>query len=63
MDENSKTELTISNLKDIKVSIKIWLFLWLKELSNLKIDDINGGKITVIGALESRGLSLMELLF
>jgi len=57
-DENIKNRFDDfqKNLKDIKVSIKSWLFLWLKELSNLKIDDINGGKITVIGALESRGV-------
>ena len=37
--------------------IKEWLFLWLRQLNSLSIDDIRGGKITVMGALESRGVS------
>jgi len=40
-----------------RVSIKEWLFLWLKQLKGLSIDDIRGGKITVMGALETRGVS------
>ena len=44
------------SLKGVRVSVKNWLFLWLRELIDLKIDDIGGGKITVIGALESRGV-------
>ena len=43
-------------LKEVRVSIKNWLFLWLRELIDLKIDDTDGGKVTVIGALESRGV-------
>jgi len=37
-DENIKNRFDYfqKNLKDIKVSIKSWLFLWLGELSNLK---------------------------
>lgn len=36
------------------LSYKEWLYLWLYILSEITIDDIHGGKITVIGALESR---------
>ena len=31
------------------------LFSWLRRIENLKIDDIGGGRITVMGVLESRG--------
>jgi len=40
-----------------KMSIKSWLFLWLKRLIGLTLDDVRGGKITVMGALETRGVS------
>jgi len=40
-----------------KMSIKSWLFLWLKRLSKLTLDDVRGGKVTVMGALETRGVS------
>jgi CRISPR/Cas system-associated exonuclease Cas4 (RecB family) len=43
-------------------SIKEWLFLWLKQLNNLTIDDVRGGKITVMGALETRGVSFRGVL-
>ncbi len=36
---------------------KAWLFLWLKKLSEIHLDDVNGGKVTVMGALETRGVS------
>ena len=34
-----------------------WLFLWLKRLSKITLDDVRGGKVTVMGALETRGVS------
>jgi len=34
-----------------------WLYLWLKTLSEITIDDVGGGKITVMGVLETRGIS------
>ena len=37
--------------------IKSWLFLWLKRLSKVALDDVRGGKITIMGALETRGVS------
>ncbi|MCF6243710.1 MAG: PD-(D/E)XK nuclease family protein [Sulfurovum sp.] len=33
-----------------------WLFLWLKSLSKVTMDDVRGGKITVMGVLETRGV-------
>ncbi len=36
---------------------KEWLFLWIKTLAKLTIDDVRGGKITVMGVLETRGVS------
>ncbi|MCK4440434.1 MAG: PD-(D/E)XK nuclease family protein, partial [Sulfurovaceae bacterium] len=40
-----------------EMPIKEWLFLWLKQLNSLTIDDIRGGKVTIMGALETRGVS------
>jgi RecB family exonuclease len=37
-------------------SRKEWLFLWMKNLSAITIDDTRGGKITVMGVLETRGV-------
>ncbi|HHD78091.1 MAG TPA: PD-(D/E)XK nuclease family protein, partial [Epsilonproteobacteria bacterium] len=34
-----------------------WLFLWLKSLSKVTLDDVRGGKVTVMGVLETRGVS------
>lgn len=39
------------------MSMKQWMFLWLKKLSQLSLDDVRGGKVTVMGALETRGVS------
>ena len=36
--------------------LKEWLFLWLKSSEAITLDDNRGGKITVIGALETRGV-------
>ena len=40
-----------------ELSLKEWLFLWLKTLSKITIDDVRGGMITVMGLLETRGVS------
>ena len=40
-----------------ELSQKEWLFLWLKALSKITIDDVRGGMITVMGVLETRGVS------
>ncbi|MGM0534210.1 MAG: PD-(D/E)XK nuclease family protein [Campylobacterota bacterium] len=34
-----------------------FLYLYVKELQSIRVDDTSGGKITVMGALESRGSS------
>ncbi|MDA3043136.1 MULTISPECIES: PD-(D/E)XK nuclease family protein [unclassified Campylobacter] len=47
LNEKFGENLTLSNLID----------LFLGELKNVKLDDINGGKVTVMGLLESRGAS------
>jgi RecB family exonuclease len=39
-----------------KLSLKEWLFLWLKALSKVTIDDVRGGVVTVMGVLETRGV-------
>jgi len=41
-----------------ELSQKEWLFLWLKALSQITIDDVRGGLITVMGVLETRGVSM-----
>ena len=38
-------------------SFQEWLFLWLYELKEHRLDDTHGGKVTVMGVLESRGMS------
>ncbi len=39
------------------LSYKEWLFLWLKTLSKITLDDVRGGKVTIMGVLETRGVS------
>lgn len=41
----------------VSMSVKAWLFLWLKRLREITLDDVRGGKVTVMGALETRGVS------
>ena len=43
--------------KTEELSYKEWLFLWLKTISKITIDDVRGGLITVMGVLETRGVS------
>ena len=40
-----------------ELSFKEWLFIWLKALSEITLDDVRGGLITVMGVLETRGVS------
>ena len=35
-----------------------WLFLWIENIKEHSIDDIGGGKVTVMGVLESRALKI-----
>jgi len=44
-------------LENELLTLKEWLFLWLKSLSKVTLDDVRGGKITVMGVLETRGVS------
>ncbi len=39
-----------------RLAIREWLFLWLEELGQLRLDDVRGGKVTVMGVLETRGV-------
>lgn len=43
--------------ENTELTLKEWLFLWLKALSKITLDDVRGGKITVMGVLETRGVS------
>ena len=47
----------IKVLEDQELPTKEWLFLWLKSLSKVTMDDVRGGKVTVMGVLETRGVS------
>ncbi|MDM5263794.1 PD-(D/E)XK nuclease family protein [Sulfurovum sp. XTW-4] len=40
-----------------ELRLKEWLFFWLKALSKITIDDVRGGMVTVMGVLETRGVS------
>lgn len=46
----------IKVLEAEELSLKEWLFLWLKSLSQVTTDDVRGGKVTVMGVLETRGV-------
>jgi len=60
-NKRSIVEESLLHFKNIfkkeNMSVNSWLFLWLKQLSKLSLDDVRGGKVTVIGALETRGVS------
>ena len=47
----------IKILEAEELTLKEWLFLWLKSLSGITMDDVRGGKVTVMGVLETRGVS------
>jgi len=51
--ENEKVkgvyERFLKEFKGDNISIRSWIFLWLRAVMELKIDDVRGGKITVIG--------------
>lgn len=46
----------IKVLESETLSLKEWLFLWLKSLSKVTMDDVRGGLVTVMGVLETRGV-------
>ncbi|SFV67786.1 FIG00388203: hypothetical protein [hydrothermal vent metagenome] len=55
VEEKYRHFLTLFGKADL--SYKEWLFLWLKTLSKITLDDVRGGKVTVMGVLETRGVS------
>ncbi len=59
--KRAEVEETLLEFKKIfsedSMNIKAWLFLWLKRLSKISLDDVRGGRVTVMGALETRGVS------
>ena len=40
-----------------ELSFKEWLYIWLEALSKITLDDVRGGLVTVMGVLETRGVS------
>ena len=42
--------------KDRRLMMREWLFIWLEEFKSLRLDDVRGGKVTVMGVLETRGV-------
>jgi len=60
--ENSKARIEelqndfLSLFAGYEASLESWLFLWLKALSSVRLDDVRGGKVTVLGVLETRGV-------
>ncbi|HEO99559.1 MAG: PD-(D/E)XK nuclease family protein [Campylobacterales bacterium] len=47
----------IHTFQEEELRFKEWLYLWMKALSTITIDDVRGGKVTVMGVLETRGVS------
>ena len=47
----------IKVLEKEEMSLKEWLFLWLKTLLKVTMDDVRGGLVTVMGVLETRGVA------
>ncbi len=39
-----------------RFSLREWLFLWLRQIDNIRQDDVGGGRVTVMGVLETRAL-------
>lgn len=39
-----------------QLRFKEWLYLWMKALGKITLDDVRGGKVTVMGVLETRGV-------
>ncbi|MFT7879364.1 MAG: PD-(D/E)XK nuclease family protein [Sulfurimonas sp.] len=47
----------IHTFREERLRFKEWLYLWMKALSTITLDDVRGGKVTVMGVLETRGVS------
>lgn len=58
LEQVYEKQLYLSHVfKEMQLSMKEWLYLWLKTLSTITVDDVGGGKVTVMGVLETRGMS------
>ena len=51
------TEEMLRLFPDEQLSMSGWLSLWMQKLSAIRIDDLRGGMITVMGVLETRGVA------
>ena len=49
-------KILLRKFKDENLSLGNLIDLFLLEISRIKLDDVSGGKVTVMGLLESRGL-------
>jgi len=49
-------EAFVRVLADEQMHVSDWLHLWLNKLSTIRIDDLRGGMVTVMGVLETRGV-------
>ncbi len=47
----------LHSYKREKLFFKEFLYLYLHSIKDIRVDDVRGGKVTVMGALESRGVS------
>jgi len=60
IDKSEKVLERIAYLKELfttqQALFKEWLAIYLKVISKITTDDIRGGKVTVMGALETRGV-------
>ncbi len=42
--------------RSARLPLREWLGLWLRQIASVRIDDVRGGKVTVLGVLETRGV-------
>jgi RecB family exonuclease len=47
----------VAVFKKMRFMPREWLFLWLERLSSLRIDEVGGGLVTVMGVLETRAVT------
>ncbi len=47
----------LSLFKEMHYPLRTWMLLWLERLGQITLDDVRGGKVTVMGVLETRGVS------
>ncbi len=54
---NEATEEMLRLFLEERLPMSGWLSLWMEKLSTIRIDDLRGGMITVMGVLETRGVA------